>query len=335
MPLVNKIQVLDARSRASGGSNTAKQVAVADLEASLMTLSQADMLHVKLKILGDPSFIKQDDIFWSPKLNSQVSENQTNADLRLTPDGSLKTDNGEVRVALTFRTPTDIDESTGMMNFNSKTFKTKVNLFSGLYRVIKVTNEFRNGQFTQTLNLVRLVKQGKLDNNNNTPAISDNRNSVPGKSAILNDYMRGPDLNTPDAPKIAQAVDDAAQSAQQQEQNNGNNTVPNIRTAEENNLVEINALAPEEPISETNLLTAVPPGPAPSSPAAAQPGSVFDGISAADVQYIRSQSAALGLNPSALNGYLTNRLQDYEPNLRAKVASDVVKLKEILRKRNQ
>jgi hypothetical protein len=62
---------------------------------------------------------------------------------------------------------------------------------------------------------------------------------------------------------------------------------------------------------------------------------VFDGISAADVQYIRSQSAALGLNPSALNGYLTNRLQDYEPNLRAKVAADVVKLKEILRKRNQ
>jgi hypothetical protein len=62
---------------------------------------------------------------------------------------------------------------------------------------------------------------------------------------------------------------------------------------------------------------------------------VFEGISASDLQYIRSQSAALGLNPSALNGYLTNRLQDYEPNLRAKVAADVVKLKEILRKRNQ
>jgi hypothetical protein len=334
MPLVNKIQVIDARSRTGSGSNDARQVTVADLEASLLTLSQADMLHVKLKILGDPSFIKQDDIFWTPKSNTQVSENQTNADPRLTPDGSLKTDNGEVRVALTFRTPTDIDESTGMMNFDSKTFKTKVSLFSGLYRIIKVTNEFRNGQFTQTLNLVRLVKQGKLDNNNNTPAISDNRNSVPGQAAILNDYMRGPDFNTPDAPKISQAVDDAAQSAQDA-QNNGDNTEPNVRTVEEDNLVELRALAPEEPISETNLLTAVPPGPAPSSPAAATPGSVFEGISASDVQYIRSQSAALGLNPSALNGYLTNRLQDYEPNLRAKVAADVVKLKEILRKRNQ
>lgn len=335
MPLVNKIQVIDARSRTGSGSDDARQVTVADLQDSLLTLSQADMLHVKLKILGDPSFIKQDDIFWTPKSNTQVSENQTNADTRLTPDGSLKTDNGQVIVSLTFRTPTDIDESTGMMNFNSKTFKTKVSLFSGLYRVIKVTNEFRNGQFTQTLDLVRLVKQGRLDNNSNKPSISDNRNSVPGQSAILDNYMRGPDFNTPDAPKIAQAVDDAAQSAQQAQENNRDNTAPNTRTSAEDNLVELRALAPEEPISETNLLTAVPPGPAPSSPAAATAGSVFDGISAADVQYIRSQSAALGLNPSALNGYLTNRLQDYEPNLRAKVASDVVKLKEILRKRNQ
>ena len=179
-----------------------------------------------------------------------------------------------------------------------------------------------------------MVKQGKLDNNSNKPAISDNRNSVPGQAAILDNYMRGPDFNTPDVPKIAQAVDDAAQSAQAA-QTNGDNTDPNVRTSEENNLVEIRALAPEEPISETNLLTSVPPGPSPSSPAAATPGSVFDGISATDIQYIRSQSVALGLNPSALNGYLTNRLQDYEPNLRAKVASDVVKLKEILRKRNQ
>ena len=79
----------------------------------------------------------------------------------------------------------------------------------------------------------------------------------------------------------------------------------------------------------------VPPPPQPKSPTAAISGAVFDGISASDVQYLRSQSAALGLNPNALNGYLTNRLQDYEPQLRAKVAADTVKLKEILRKRNQ
>lgn len=339
MPLVMKPVVLDARNRASGSSNTTRRVAVADIEESLMTMSQADMINVKLTILGDPGFIKQDDVFWTPKSNAQVSENKTNADPRLTPDGSLKMDNGEVYVSLVFRTPSDIDESTGAMKFAStpdNLKNTNISLFSGLYQVISIVNNFRSGQFTQVLNLVRLFKQGKLDYSTNKVPTSDNRNILLGQTVPMNDYMQGPNFSTSeDAPKIAQAVDDAAQSAQQQAQNNGNNAAPNVRTAEENNLVEINALAPEEPISEKNLLTAVPPGPQPKSPTAAISGAVFDGISASDVQYLRSQSVALGLNPNALNGYLTNRLQDYEPQLRAKVAADTVKLKEILRKRNQ
>jgi hypothetical protein len=147
--------------------------------------------------------------------------------------------------------------------------------------------------------------------------------------------MQGPNFNTPDVPKRAAVESDETSQSAQQQLAGPDNTGPNIRTTNEDNLVELRALAPEEPISETNLLTAVPPGPAPSSPTAATAGSLFEGISASDLQFIRSQSAALGLNPSALNGYLTNRLQDYEPNLRAKVAADVVKLKEILRKRNQ
>ena len=329
MPLVMKPVVLDAGNRASGGSNTPRQVAVSDLEASLS--SPVDMLVIDLTIIGDPSYIKQDDVFWTPVSNAQVSENKTNADPRLTFDGSLKMDNGEVYVSLVFRTPTDIDESTGLMKFDSKM---STSLFSGLYRVMKITNEFRSGQFTQKLVLTRLPRQGKLDHGSNKTPTSDNRNSVPGQQAILDNYLQGPNFTTPDLAKIATAADDAAQSAQQA-QNNGDNAEPNIRTAEEDSLVEIRALAPEEPITETNLMAQVPPPPQPKSPTAAISGAVFDGISASDVQYLRSQSAALGLNPNALNGYLTNRLQDYEPQLRAKVAADTVKLKEILRKRNQ
>ena len=335
MPMVMKPQIMDTGSRASGRAITPKQVAITEVDASLMTNSLADMLVVKLRILGDPSFIKQDDVFWKPKSNAQVSENKTNADPRLTPDGSLKMDNGMVYVNLTFRTPIDIDESTGLMRFDSPEFKTNVSLFSGLYFITIITNEFRNGQFTQVLVLNRLTRQGKLDQTTNKAPTSDNRNILLGQTVQMNDYMQGPNFNIPDKPKIAQAVDDAAQSAQQAQENNRDNANPDVRTSEEDGLVETRALAPEEPISETNLLTSVPPGPSPSSPTAAQPGSVFEGISASDLQYIRSQSAALGLNPSALNGYLTNRLQDYQPNLRAKVAADVVKLKEILRKRNQ
>jgi hypothetical protein len=337
MPMVMKPQVLDARTTTGSGALTTKQIAVADLESSLLTLSQADMLHVKLKIIGDPSLIKQDDVFWTPKSNAEVSENKTNSDPRLTPDGSLKMDRGEVYVNLTFRTPVDIDETTGLMQFTNQNIlgPTHVSLFSGLFRIMTVTNEFRSGMFTQVLNLIRLPKQNKLDHATNKAPTSDNRNSVPGQQAILDNYMRGPNFNTPDAPKRSTVEsDDTAQSAQKQ-QAGPDNTAPATRSDEQDSLVETRALAPEESISERNLLTEVPSGPAPASPTAATPGAVFDGISATDLQYIRSQSAALGLNPSALTGYLTNRLQDYPPNLRAKVAADVVKLKEILRKRNQ
>ena len=286
MPMVMKSQVADTRSTTGSGALTAKQTAVADLEDSLLTLSQADMLHVKLKIIGDPSFIKQDDLFWTPKSNTQIGENKTNADDRLTPDGSLKMDNGEVYVKLTFRTPVDVDETTGLMQFTNKNIlgPTQTSLFSGLYRVMTITNEFRNGMFTQLLNLIRLPRQDKLDYANNKPPTSDNRNILLGQTVQMNDYMQGPNFNTPDVPKRATVQSDETSQSAQQQLAGPDNTEPNVRTTNEDNLVELRALAPEEPISETNLLTAVPPGPAPSSPAAATAGSVFDGFDSFDQQ---------------------------------------------------
>jgi hypothetical protein len=263
MPMVMKPQILDARTTTGSGALTPKQIAVADLEASLLTLSQADMLHVKLKIIGDPSFIKQDELFWTPKANSQVSENLINADDRLTPDGSLKMDNGEVYVNLTFRTPVDVDETTGMMNFTNENIlgPMQTSLFSGLYRVLKVTNEFRNGQFTQTLNLIRLPRQDKLDYADNKPPTSDERNILLGQTVAMDNLMIAPDFTTSDSAKRSTVEsDDTAQSAQQQQANN--RTDESDRTKEEQELVETRALAAEEPISVTNEPVEVPPGPA-------------------------------------------------------------------------
>lgn len=260
MPMVMKPQILDARTTTGSGALTPKQIAVADLEASLLTLSQADMLHVKLKIMGDPSFIKQDELFWTPKANEQISENLVNADDRLTPDGSLKMDRGEVYVNLTFRTPVDLDETTGMMQFTNENIlgPTQTSLFSGLYRIIKVSNEFRSGMFTQELNLVRLPRQDKLDYGNNKPPTSDNRNILLGQTAQMDNLMIGPDFTTPDsAKKSTVESDDTAQSAQEQQANN--RTVPADRSAEQDDLVETRALAPEEPISVINEPVTVPP----------------------------------------------------------------------------
>ena len=261
MPLIFKPQVADTRTITGSGAQTAEQVAMADLEASLLDMSQADMLHVKLKIIGDPSLIKQDDLFWTPKLNSQVIENKENADDRLTPDGSIKMDNGEVYVNLTFRTPVDVDETTGMMQFTNENIlgPMQTSLFSGLYRILKVKNQFRSGQFTQELELIRLPRQDKLDYGQNKQPTSDERgNQVPGEKAIVDNNTLGPSFNTPDSVKrpVIES-DDTAQSAQEQQADN--RTAPADRTAEQDDLVETRALAPEEPISVTNEPISVPP----------------------------------------------------------------------------
>jgi hypothetical protein len=261
MPMVMKSQVADTRSTTGSGAITPIQIAVSDLEASLLTLSQADMLHVHLKIIGDPSFIKQDDIFWTPRELAEFKEHLVNADPRLTPDGSLKMDGGEVYVNLTFRTPVDIDEDSGMMQFKDKDIlgPTQTSLFSGLYRVMRVENEFRNGQFTQMLNLIRLPLQ-------ETPKSGERGNAVPGQRAILDNYNLGPDFGTSnsDIANTANSTTLEAEGAAQpaQSQVGPDNADPSLRTKEEQELAETRALAAEEPISVTTEPQSVPPGPA-------------------------------------------------------------------------
>jgi hypothetical protein len=257
MPLVIKPIVLDARQRTGSGSYTSKSVALADVEASLMTLSQGDMLHVMLKIIGDPDFIKQDDIFYPPMPNSQVTENKTSIDPRLTPNGSLRTDRGEVYVNLTFRTPVDIDETTGLMSYklNGKD-TTKKSLFSGIYRIMTVKNEFRNGQFIQTLNLVRLVRQKNKDNVTNKAPATDERNLVPGQRAVLNDYLQGPNYTAPDVPKAVTNEDGGTQSAQQALANT--QAEESLISSEQQNLRNVNQLATEQPINNQNEPATVP-----------------------------------------------------------------------------
>jgi hypothetical protein len=258
MPSVLKTQVIDTRTRATGGEVTAKQVAVADLESSLLTMSGADMLHVKLKIIGDPHFIKQDDVFYPPKLNQQVSENKSGDDPRLVANGSLTMDTGEVYAQLLFRTPVDIDETTGLMRFEEKY---KISSFSGLYKILTVNTQLRNGQFIQDLDMVRLPNQSKFDYTVNQAPTSDNRliSSVPGQSAITNDYLLGPDFTPQAGNNTSIEEDNATQSAQDQLANN--NIGPNFQGGffgdqiEESGggfdpgLQEVNATADTQPIS--------------------------------------------------------------------------------------
>lgn len=153
-PNQTKYRHTDKRHISAGGSKTAQEIAAADLLASMATMAQADMLSIDLKIIGDPDFIKQDDIFYKPAFNANGEIEL--ASRAITPNGSIASDTQEIIVNLEFKTPTDINDADGLMKFDTRY---KASGFSGLYRVLIVDNQFEGGKFTQTLTLSRLPNQ--------------------------------------------------------------------------------------------------------------------------------------------------------------------------------
>lgn len=130
-----------------------KDVLVNDFSKSLMSSSRGDMINVKLKIVGDPQLIKQDDVYKNPINNpSKIEDKNLPVDKKT---NSILYDKSEVFALLTFRTPIDFSEDTGLSTFE----QTDYSVFSGVYKIITVDNEFNRGQFTQNLDLVRLTKQ--------------------------------------------------------------------------------------------------------------------------------------------------------------------------------
>lgn len=133
------------------GTNDTKNIGANDLYSSLMSGSRGDMINVQLKITGDPEFIKQDDIFYGP--------NEGSGD-------SISMDTQEVYVGIDFRTPSDIIQDTGKMDFSSY----PKSVFSGVYRVLRVESVFDRGQFYQSLDCIRLFDEGPDTSGDNIDA---------------------------------------------------------------------------------------------------------------------------------------------------------------------
>lgn len=160
---VKNASVQDNITRYSAGSLNvqnpqspdSKGTLVNDFSKSMLSGSRGDMINVKLKIIGDPEYIKQDDLFFNPENNPdqrivQHIDPRTN---------SLVFDAGEIFCKIFFRTPTDYEPETGMMKFD----QVETSVFSGIYKIITVEHEFSRGQFTQNLTCVRLFGQPDFD----------------------------------------------------------------------------------------------------------------------------------------------------------------------------
>jgi hypothetical protein len=270
MPAILHPVVQNSTASATGGASDTKQVAAVDLADSIMTNTLGDMMSLKLKILGDPDFIKQDDVFYRIPLTSvTATPTKPTTDERLLPNNSsLVMDNGELYAQVLFRTPVDIDESTGLMEFDSNY---KNSLFSGLYRIIQVTSNFRGGQFTQELEMTRLPRQSAFDyselqntdGTERTERQEANPDAFPGKLGITQTppiipsllQSGGPQQSTADASDSAtnQTPGENQQAAQEA------NNVPPLLTQNAQDLRIVNQTAPEETISDQTEPQAIAP----------------------------------------------------------------------------
>jgi hypothetical protein len=139
----------DPNSGGMQGNDSSATKTATDIQNSLYSGARGDMLNLKLKIIGDPQLIKQDDIYTNPSNSdyaSRVSQQVMN-------NGSLVMDKGELFAQVSFKTPVDMDNQTGLLRTNSKYTES---VFSGIYKFLTVDNEFRGGKFEQTCDLIRM-----------------------------------------------------------------------------------------------------------------------------------------------------------------------------------
>ena len=166
MPAQSQATGTDQQASAGGTLLDADKHNAAAFRNSIYSQLNGDMLQLKLTILGDPEFIKQDDIFYSPDSIGYTPDKQfVNG-----TSGSLVMDSGAIYCNVVFKTPADIDETVGLRYYNDKE---QTASFSGMYSVQQVESEFRQGKFTQNLTLIRQPTQPADEKSNKPNARND------------------------------------------------------------------------------------------------------------------------------------------------------------------
>jgi hypothetical protein len=180
-----------------GGSGDAKETEqqVAETFHKVFTSAgSGDLVKVNLEILGDPYWMADSGIsnyFARPSDKSRF----------LSEDGTVNYEGGDVFIYLTFRTPSDIDEVTGLYQWPTAG---KESPFSGIFRVTQCENVFADGVFKQKLTCLRQVGQSqdfKDGNPNNIGQIVMDK----AKSLAVS---FGKDVPVPATPAEEQKVED-------------------------------------------------------------------------------------------------------------------------------
>jgi len=114
-------------------------------------LDNVDQCSLEIEIIGDPFYLVTGSMGnYRPKKNPDGTSGA----------GEASYTSGDVMVAIFFKNPIDISETTGEAIFSDR-----VTPYSGVFRVINVINTFTDGVFTQRLHMLRVPGQLGVDTN--------------------------------------------------------------------------------------------------------------------------------------------------------------------------
>lgn len=179
----------------SGTGGSAENAIVGSVARSLYSsFPRGDMLNIRVRIVGDPAFIKQDDALYQPTSKDYGSVVSTTGDAPINETGQIIFDNEEVYVQLIVKGAIDIDDTTGITNKIVKLSngQSTNGSFSGLYKVQIVTSEFSKGKFEQTVEMIRVPDD--LIEGDNTPSV---QKKGPGNAAELQAALQSAEIPQP------------------------------------------------------------------------------------------------------------------------------------------
>lgn len=132
--------------KGGSGEKTTEQNVAENFQRAFLSGNSADLVTVDLEILGDPYWIVDSGIanYFAP-----VAEDTS----QVTADGTMNYESGNIYIYLTFRTPADINETTGLYDFS---VAGKESPFGGIYRVNLCENIYQDGVWKQKLKLLRM-----------------------------------------------------------------------------------------------------------------------------------------------------------------------------------
>ena len=136
----------------------------------------SDQMQIDLQIIGDPAYIMQDGILHQKQ---KLKTGTADSALSLDPaSGAILSDSSDVHIYIYYKTPEDIDDKLGIVNFSRGDKRFRNSTISGYFKVLKIDTTFSGGVFSQSLNAIRLFDQFREHSlNPNDPVDADSRKS--------------------------------------------------------------------------------------------------------------------------------------------------------------